>query len=302
MRILLTGATGLIGKELGRQLVSEGHQLVLVTRNKASSSVPFPCEYIEANLSQSPLPTKDLKNIDGVIHLMGESVASGRWTLDKKRRIYESRVSASENLVKSFKPDLHLKFIISASAIGIYGDRGEEFLHEGSNPGSGFLADVCRDWERPFRDLQSSEVNSHPRVLNLRIGLVLSSLGGAYPLMAKPFRLGLGGILGNGRQWMSWIHLQDLVRVVSFAIQNPHCHGVLNAVSPQNLTNRDFSMAMAKHFGCKLGPAVPAFALRLILGEMSSLLLFSQRVVPTNLEKWGFQFRFQEISQALAAL
>ncbi|MCE3011195.1 MAG: TIGR01777 family oxidoreductase [Proteobacteria bacterium] len=303
MKILITGATGLVGKELGKKLTEQGHEIVVVSRQKQKAQLecPFPCEVIEADLQNEEIPSESLRGIEAVIHLMGENVGDGRWSQRKKQRIYDSRVKSSENLIGSFRRHPP-KVFISASAVGYYGDRAEEALSEDSQVGSGFLAQVCQDWERGFLVASTKSAFAKARFVNLRIGVVLSDKGGALPKMVPPFRVGLGGALGNGEQRMSWIHLDDLVEMFQWALKEETLSGPVNAVSPEPVTNRTFSEELAKQFGKKLGPSVPAMGLKLVLGEMSWILLASQNVQPRKISKSGFKFQFATLAEALSDL
>jgi uncharacterized protein (TIGR01777 family) len=232
-----------------------------------------------------------------VVHLAGESIASGRWTAARKQRILESRTKGTRLLAGSLAA-LHKppQVMISASAVGIYGDRGNEVLTEESGSGSGFLADVCRQWE-----LEATALNEGPvRLVLLRMGMILSSEGGALARMLPPFRFGVGGRLGTGKQYMSWIALDDLLEVIRFAIASPSLHGAVNAVAPAPVTNQEFTRALGIVLKRPTLFSVPAFAVRFLFGEMGrELLLSSNRVVPGRLLAAGFRFRFPEIEVAL---
>lgn len=295
MKILLTGATGLIGKEVGKVLVEQGHELVVISRSldKARQHLPFACQVIEHDLNKSPLKTGQVQGVEAVVHLAGESVAGGRWNEKIKKEIYNSRVVGTKNLLAGL-PDT-VKTLIASSAIGIYGDRGDEALTESSSPGNDFLAQVCLDWEK------ASESFKGRRVL-LRTGVVLSPQGGALEKMLFPFRAGVGGKLGSGRQWMSWIHIEDMVRLIAWTLTNQEVAGVVNAVSPHPRQNEEFSRTLAGTFGFGLGPAVPGFALKALFGEMSTVLLASQRVLPKVALGKGFHFKFIDLKSTFSSL
>lgn len=303
MKILVTGATGLIGRELGRALVQAGHQVVILSRNKnkARQHISYACEVIEADLNQGPCLDPLMNSIEAVIHLAGENVGEGRWTEQRKKRIYASRVGLTKNLFASLSKNDSLKVFVSASAIGIYGDRRDELLTEEAPRGSGFLADVCAAWENSV--LSQKSQFSQTRFVILRTGVVLSSIesspGGALAKMVQPFRWGVGGVLGKGKQWVSWIHLNDLVGIYIKALETPGLEGIINAVSPEPVTNQELTGALAKTLGKKAGPAVPQFILRTLLGEMSSLVLDSTRVQPKRLEEMGYSYEFPQIALAL---
>lgn len=290
MRVLLTGASGFLGRRIGIELARQGHEVVALVHK--SGELPFPAE---SRSWQQPGPLRD---IDAIIHLAGESIGSGRWSRARKERILSSRTETTAQLkkivedVKGRKPQV----LISASAVGFYGDRGEEWLNEGSARGEGFLADVCVAWENAARQLEAVV----PRVVILRTGIVLGREGGALAEMLPLFKRGLGGKLGSGRQWMSWIHVEDMVQLYLFALKNPLA-GVFNAVAPEPVTNSEFTRALASALKVKAWLPAPAFALRAALGEMSDLLLQGQRV-KEQLRERGFAFRYEKIADAFTSL
>lgn len=292
MRILMTGATGLLGKEIGKHLAEKGHKIFVVSRSlaKARELTPFPCEVIVGDLGAGILKDPQLESIDAVINLMGEPVFGGRWGSKKKESIYNSRVVGTRNLVASLPKTL--KVFISASAIGYYGDGGDEVLHEQHVAGDDFLAKVCVDWEQEAKKASGRKVF-------IRTGIVLSQSGGALEQMLFPFRAGVGGVLGAGKQWVSWIHINDIVGLYLFALVNPKVEGPINGIAPVPLTNRDFSKILAKSLGKNLGPAVPLSALKLIFGEASGVMVSSTRGSAEKVEKLGYQFQYKELSSAL---
>lgn len=302
MEILVTGATGLIGRELVSELLKKGHQVTVVTRKAASAKNLWssPVKVIEAHLTEAALHD-DLSSIHAVIHLMGESVA-GRWTAQKKKQIYDSRILSTKNLVKSFKKAPAV--FISASAIGIYGNRRDDWLDEKQTTGSDFLARVCQDWENEASVLLQLPQKESCRLVYLRTGLVLARAeqGGFLQKLRPIFKMGLGGPLGNGQQWMSWIHLQDLVRLYIFALENPQISGPVNAVSEHPVRNREFSQIFAKALGRGLGPSVPRFALKLTLGEAADMVLASQRVSSEKLRQSGFHCEHTDLKKSLQEL
>jgi uncharacterized protein len=241
-----------------------------------------------------------LDGFDAVVHLAGESIGSGRWTPKRKQRIRESRIRSTQLLSESLagltrRPSV----LVAASAMGFYGDRGDEVLTEASPAGSGFLPEVCQAWEAATESAARNGI----RVVNLRFGMVLAARGGALAMMLPAFKLGLGGPLGRGSQWVSWITLNDLVAIIQSAIANQRLQGPVNAVAPEAVTNRDFSRALARVLRRPAIMAVPAFALRLALGEMANaLLLSSARVSPTCLLASGYQFLHPQLEPALRHL
>jgi uncharacterized protein len=293
MNILVTGAAGLIGTALTSFLAQNKHRLIRLVRKKTQ---PAPGEIVWDPYTQT-LDTEALEGLDAVVHLAGENIADGRWTATKKLRIRESRIQGTRFLAQSlaslFDPP---KVLVSVSAIGYYGDRGEELLDEESDPGKGFLADVCREWEAAA----APAVMRGIRVVHPRLGIVLSPTGGALARMLPPFRLGIGGRIGSGQQYMSWISIEDLVGILDYAIHNGSLHGPVNAVSPNPLTNQDFSIMLGRVLSKPSLLALPAFAARIAFGEMAdALLLASARVLPTRLKESGYNFRFPEVENAL---
>lgn len=295
MKILITGATGLIGQKLGLLLARQGHELHVVSRSasKARRDCPFPCVVHEGDLTKGPLQSADFpKRFDGVFHLMGEPVADGRWSAEKKSRLRSSRIDSTRFLLESLES---VGTVIAASAIGIYGDRGDEEVTESSAPGEDFLATLCRDWETEILAFRSKGA----RTLSVRIGIVLSSEGGALDKMLTPLRAGIGGPLGGGRQWMSWIHEEDLVRIFAEAVTRSDWEGTLNAVAPQPARNAEMMTAVARRLSRPSIFPVPALGLRALFGEKAAILLASQKVRPEFLETSGFEFRFPTLDRAL---
>ncbi|RPI84999.1 MAG: TIGR01777 family protein, partial [Planctomycetaceae bacterium] len=237
--------------------------------------------------------------LDAVVHLAGENIAGGRWTPARKGRIRDSRVKGTRMLCDALAQlATPPKVFVSASAIGYYGNRGDEVLSETSPPGSGFLADVCRDWESAVEPLK----NKGTRIVNLRFGVILSAKGGALAQMLTPFKLGVGGILGNGRQYMSCLSLDDAVGIIRFALENDSLRGPVNAVCPQPVTNLEFTKALGRTLHRPTIIPLPAFAARLALGELAdALLLASARVVPDRLQAAGYSFRHADVESALKA-
>lgn len=309
MKIVLTGATGFVGGALTEKLLAAGHQVSALVRNAERAARVLPA--MVARLPAQPddeASKQALREAGALIHLAGESVAGGRWTAARRRRMHESRGPALRKLIAAATeggkggPGV----IISASAVGYYGDRGEEQLSEASPPGEGFLADVCRDWEDALATPGTAPGGGQVRTVSLRNGMVLGRQGGvlgrrggAMAKLLPVFRLGLGGRLGGGGQWMSWIHLEDLTELIMFALSNAEVSGPVNAVAPQPVTNREFTRTLAEVLRRPAFFHAPAFALRLALGEMSCILLDSQRVLPDAALARGFAFRYADIRSAL---
>jgi hypothetical protein len=296
-KILFSGASGMIGTALIRAADAEQIQIIQLIRRK-----PANLREISWN-PQVDKPVEDLASLEGMdaaIHLAGANLSSHRWTSAYKREIAESRVAATRALVKVLKA---LKqppaTLLCASATGIYGNRGSEVLTEESEPGQGFLADTCRAWEAEA-DV-ASEIGI--RVVHLRFGVVLTAEGGALREMLPVFRLGLGGTLGNGKQWMSWITLSDLVRAVFYLLDSAAIDGPINLAAPNPVTNAEFTRALGHALHRPTMIPAPAFALRVAFGEMANeALLASTRVVPERLSRSGFVFELPDIGSALKAI
>lgn len=298
MKILITGATGLVGKEVGKALVKLGHEIVIISRNavKAKQVCPFPCEVIEGDLVQAPVSSHHLDQVEAVVHLMGEPIVEGRWTEEKKKRLQNSRIQATRHLQSSLAG--RAKILVSTSAVGYYGDRGDESLTEDSAPGNGFLSNLCRDWE----DAAKAFSKEGTRVVCLRVGVVLSNRGGALDEMLTPVRAGVGGPLGGGKQWVSWIHLGDLVKLYLAALHDDRMSGVYNAVAPAPVQNRDLMKALGKLVRRPTFLPVPGFGLKVLFGEKAQVLLDSQNVSSQKVEQTGFQFDYPDLEIALTDL
>ncbi|HEY0321015.1 MAG TPA: TIGR01777 family oxidoreductase [Pyrinomonadaceae bacterium] len=293
MKILVTGASGLVGSAVVSNLSARGDEVLQLVRTQPRD------EALEIlwNPSKGIADASKLEGLDAVIHLAGEPIAEGRWTEEKKRRIRESRVQGTRVLAEALaglerKPAAFL----SASAIGIYGSRGSELLLEESAPGDDFLAQVCKDWEEATAPAARAGI----RVVEMRFGVILSAKGGALAKMLMPFKLGLGGRLGSGNQYMSWIALDDVVGVVDHLLEKDSLTGPVNTVAPNPVTNREFTKAMGAVLSRPTLFPVPGFALRLVFGEMADVaLLASQRVEPKRLKESRYVFKYPELKEAL---
>jgi len=296
MNILVSGSHGLVGSALVPRLVGAGHVVTrLVRRPPAPGEVVIPWDPMAGSLGLAKL-----EGLDAVIHLAGESLASGRWTLRRKARLRQSRIRGTRVLAQSLaRLAAPPRVLVSASAIGYYGHRGEEILDEASPPGTGFLPQLCRDWEAATEPAARAGI----RVVHLRFGIILSDAGGALGRMLLPFRLGLGGPLGSGTQHWSWIALDDAVGVILHALKQDSLAGPVNAVAPNPVTNLEFTRALGRALRRPALLPVPAWVARLALGEMTDeLLLASTRVVPRRLLAAGHRFRFGEVEDALRHL
>lgn len=290
MRILISGASGLVGTALAARLAAAGHTMLRLVRRAPASA-----DEIEWSPAEVRFPA-DFR-CDAVVHLAGESVA-GLWTTGKQRRIRESRVQGTRTLSEALARLEHKPAIMAcASAVGFYGPRGDETLTEASGAGAGFLAETCVEWEAASTAARESGI----RVAHLRLGVVLARQGGMLGALAPLFRAGLGSRLGNGRQWLSWIAMEDLLRMFELALHDPRAAGPINAVAPQPVTNAEFTRALARTVHRWTAPPVPAFLLRLAPGGMAEeFFLISQKVLPARAEALGFAFSQPELSTALA--
>jgi uncharacterized protein (TIGR01777 family) len=295
MRALLTGGTGFIGGHL-LDLLPDA---VVLSRNPDRAPTRFvSTQLLRWEPEAEPAPAKAFADVDVVFNLAGESIAHGRWTDEKKRRIRESRVQATQNLIAGMAA---LKtpppVLVSASAVGYYGDRGNEELGEESPAGRGFLAEVCAEWE----DAAMAATKLGVRVVCVRMGLVLAKGGGALAQMLRPFRMGVGGKVADGKQWVPWIHIEDAVQLLVFAAERPTIRGATNAVSPHPVTNADFTRELGRALHRPTFLSVPKLALRAALGEMSEVVTASCRALPRVAERNGFAFRYPQLGEALAA-
>jgi hypothetical protein len=292
MNILVTGSTGLVGSQVVAFLSTGGHRVLRLVRGAARRD-----DEIAWNPNAGTIDATKLEGLDGVVHLAGENIASGRWNAARKARIRDSRVNGTRLLSETLaKLERKPRVLVSASAIGFYGDRGDEVLTENSAPGSSFLCDVCRQWEAATQPAKDAGI----RVVNLRIGVVLTPRGGALAKMLTPFQLCVGGIVGNGKQFWSWIAIDDVVGAIHHALTHEELSGPVNAVAPDAMTNRDFTKILGKVLRRPTIAPLPAFVVKLLLGEMGQeLLLASSRVVPNRLQQTGYQFRCPTLEVAL---
>ena len=300
MKILLTGATGMIGREVGKQLTECGIEVVSLTRDadRARRNLPFLTEVHEWAGADAPF-TDGLKavlqTVDGVVNLMGENLSDQRWNQEFKKRLSESRVAGTKNLVRALAGSSRLKVWIQASAIGFYGESGAESdFDEASKKGSGFLADLSGDWEESLSALPTGV-----RKVVTRIGVVFSHQGGAYPKLLLPLLQGVGGVIGSGHQKMSLVHVIDVARFISYSLQNERVSGIYNVVSETPVTNRELMKKLSKGLNLRLAPKAPAFALKIALGEVADVVLESQGVVSSRLRESGFLMKYPDVDAIL---
>jgi len=298
MKVLVTGATGFVGNALLKALNHKGHEIVVLTRNidAAGFRLPVLCEVHQWNPEQGPPESSVFKDVDAVVHLAGENIAGGRWTKKQKERIRLSRLFSARHLVQALgKLNSRPKVLVSASAIGFYGGSGNTLLTEDVPPGNCFLANVCQDWEQEA--MHAREFNI--RTACLRTGIVLGKEGGAMQKMLPPFQMGLGGNLGSGNQWMSWIHVHDLVEMYVHAIETESVEGVYNAVSPGPVTNTEFTRTLGKQLRRPTLIPIPKPLLRIIFGDMAEVLVASQNVSAEKISSTGYRFKFPNLPSAL---
>jgi uncharacterized protein len=287
MRVLVTGGTGLVGRPACDALRAAGHAVTVVSREPGR----VPGRAIGWDGLGAALP-----ETDAIVNLAGDPIAGGRWTAARKAEIRRSRIEATRALVDAIATaEPRPKVLVSASAVGYYGDRGDEPLDETASPGRDFLARVCVDWEAEARRAEDLDV----RVVRLRLGVVLAPDGGALSAMLLPFRAGLGGRLGSGKQWMSWVYRDDVVGLIRDAVANDAYVGPVNATSPNPVTNADFTHALGRALGRPTLLPAPAIGLHLLLGEMATMLLAGQRVLPTVAQRLGYAWRQPELPAAL---
>lgn len=300
MKILVTGSSGLVGTALCNSLRADGYGIVRLTRPESAAQIESQEEMIRWNPPHGSLDLAAMESADAVVHLAGASIAQGRWTPARKEMLRSSRVDSTRHLVAGLaRLNRKPRVFISASAIGYYGDRGDETLTESSAPAQDFLARLCSDWEAAAFEAENHSI----RTAILRFGIILDVRGGALPRILLPFRLGLGGRLGSGKQWMSWISLTDSINVIRYAIENESVCGPVNAVSPNPVSNAEFTRTLAAVLRRPALFPAPRFVLRLALGEMADALLFSsQRVIPQKLLEFRYPFLHPNLQDALDSI
>ena len=292
MKVLITGASGLVGTELQKSFAEKGYEMLLASRKEPTDE-----NHIQWSIEGGFAEPEMLEGIDAVVHLAGENVSGLRWTEDKKKAIRDSRVLGTRNVVDAIsKLKNKPKKIVAASAIGFYGTRGDEEVTESSAAGDNFLAEVSKAWEAESRRAEDAGI----RTVLLRTGIVLSKDGGALSTMLLPFKLGVGGVVGSGLQWMSWISMDDEIAVINYVIENENIRGAVNAVSPNPVTNHDFTKTLGEVLYRPTFLPLPEFAVSMVFGEMGdALLLASTKVLPKRLQDAGFEFKFPDLKAAI---
>lgn len=299
MKVAISGGTGLIGRALAAELMAHGHAVRILTRDESGvRGLPAGVETAEWDAATAASAAPALDESDAVVQLAGANIGGGRWTPERKRLIRESRVRSSRAIAEALAGSGMPRVLVQGSAVGFYGARGDERLEEDAAPGSDFLGRTCQEWEAASEPAEAAGV----RRAVARTGVVLARDGGALPRMALPFKLFAGGPAGSGRQYLPWIHLDDEVAALRFLIEDPTAIGPFNLSAPEPVTNRHFSRELGRVLRRPSFLPVPAFALRLALGEMATLVLDGQRAVPAKLLGSGFRFRFGEPGAALEAI
>ncbi len=305
MRVFVTGGTGLIGTKLVRKLLERGDKPVVLTRRfgPARQSLGPNVDLVEGDPTRIGPWAEKLDDCDGVVHLAGENIFGKRWNAAFKQALVDSRVKSTQQIAQALlrkpkRPDGQPKVLVNASAIGIYGPRGHEEITEESAAGDDFLAKLCVEWEAAARAVESAGI----RGVQVRVGVVLDKDGGALAQLLTPFKMGVGGPVGSGRQYMSWIHHEDMVGLFLFALDNASCSGPMNGTAPNPVSNKEFSKALGKALHRPAFLPTPGFALRLMLGEAADVVTSGQRVVPKKALGLGYTFGYPELGAALAQI
>jgi uncharacterized protein (TIGR01777 family) len=297
MHILITGGTGLLGRPLTNSLISNGHQVSHLSRE--SGSDPQVKTFLW-DVEKQKIDADCINGIDMIVHLAGAGIAEKRWTQKRKNFIIESRTASIRLIYALLKDRPHqVCKVISASGVGYYGDKGEVLLNEESGPGSDFPALCCIEWEKAVDEAKALNIP----VLKFRTGVILTEKGGALPELAGPIKSGIGAPLGSGKQWIPWIHIDDAISMYLHGIQNRDCIGTYNMAAPHPVSNEEMTKAIARHFHKKLWlPNIPAFALKIIMGEMCTIVLSSTKAASSKIENTGFQFKYSDLELALKAI
>lgn len=298
MKVAVTGATGLIGSRLVEMLRRRGDEVVVLSRDPAAAERQLGVPATAWQPERESAPTSALEAVEAVVHLAGEPIAQ-RWTEKVRRRISDSRVQGTANLVAGIEAAQDRPAaVISSSAVGYYGPHGDEQLDESAAPGSNFLATLCVKWERAAAEVERLGV----RRVSIRTGVVLSGAGGALKRMLPPFKLGLGGRIGSGRQYIPWIHIDDLVGIMITAARDARWTGPVNATAPEPVTNREFTRELGRVLGRPTFLPVPTLALRVLYGEMAQVITTGQRAVPRRVLELGYSFRYETVADALSSI
>ncbi len=299
MKLVITGGTGFIGSALCTRLLERGHSLTLLTRSPLPDTISHGIKGVIWELGSDGPWERVIDGADGVIHLAGEPIAGKRWTETQKGKLRSSRIDTTRALVAAIaKAKEKPKVLLNSSAIGYYGPHGDEMLTETTEQGTDFLSRVCFEWEKEA--LKAEEYGL--RVIRLRTGIVLGKGGGALAKMVPPFKLFAGGPLGTGRQWMSWIQMEDEIGLILSLMENPNARGAVNATAPNPVTMKEFCKTLGRTLHRPSWAPVPAFALRLLLGEMADMLLAGQRVLPAEAQRLRYSFKYPTLLEALQAL
>lgn len=300
MRVIITGGTGLIGQALSKSLTNDGHEVIVLSRNpKPTSASSTGVQQVKWDAGTASGWGDLAAGAEAIVNLAGEGIADGRWSEERKRRIYASRVNAGKAVMEAIRTaTAKPKTLIQSSAVGYYGPRGNEILTEAASPGSDFLAQVCFDWEASTAAAEGLGV----RRAVIRSGIVLSNQGGAWPRIVLPFKLFAGGPIGSGKQYWPWIHIDDEVGAIRFLIDNANATGAYNLSAPTPLTNKEFSTGLSKVMGRPSFFPVPSIALKGIFGEMSTVLLDGQRALPSRLQELGYPFKYPTAEAAFQEL
>lgn len=299
MKILVTGGTGFIGRQIASRLLQDGHEMTILTRSTSQLGEVRPgVVYLRADPTQKGRWQAAIEDHDAAINLAGASIFT-RWTAAHKKAIQESRLKTTRHLVEGIPPQSQKPFtLLSASAVGYYGFSGDETLTEDSPPGNDFLAQIAREWEEEA--MKAKEKGA--RVVIMRLGIVLGEKGGALSQLIPLFRKYIGGPVGSGQQWFSWVHIQDLGEAIVFLIKHAEISGPVNICAPNPVTNKDLAKALGKALNRPSIIPTPGFLVKLVLGEMASIILKGQKVIPKRLQESGFVFQYPEIEQALTSL
>jgi uncharacterized protein (TIGR01777 family) len=293
--VLISGGTGLIGRKLSKMLRERGYDVRILSRKPSNNN-----NFIHWDINKNFIQESALQNVDTIIHLAGEGIADKRWTEERKKEILESRIKSTQLLFNLLSKTNHqVKQFISASAIGYYSERGNELMFEDNKPASDFLGETCVAWEKEVDKISTLNI----RVVKIRTGIVLSTAGGALQKMVTPFKLGIGSALGDGKQWMSWVHEDDLCNMYIYALENKNLKGAYNATAPNPVTNNEFSKVLASVLNRPYWiPRVPKFMLKLIFGEMAIVVLGSTKASSEKISNAGFKFKFENLRDCLLNL